>query len=97
MRLKCYSRLERHNTAWNITSCSRRFFLSGDYERGEENIGFDMLEHIIENGTLYYVSRKRHFFEQYTSIYEALDNLSFEGTTLKQLLVETDLNFETIG
>ncbi|MFA6377559.1 MAG: hypothetical protein WCW63_02925 [Acholeplasmataceae bacterium] len=35
--------------------------------------------------------------EQYSSIYEALDKISFEGTTLKQLLMETDFNFETIG
>lgn len=33
----------------------------------------------------------------FLNIYEALDNISFEGRTLKNLLMETDFNFELIG
>jgi len=33
----------------------------------------------------------------FSSIYDALDNIKFHNRTIKQLLMETDFNFESIG
>lgn len=53
---------------------------------------------INDTGGMYVLFKKDGITSgQFSSIYDALDNIKFHDRTMKQLLIETDFNFESIG